>query len=225
MVQGFLRDNLEMIAITDKPDSRRFVQGILFDPVCKTMVTTDGRCMVVRPIATQDDKMEEGQENISVSIILPVDILKVIKSVKTCKDDYGQFVQIFKQDGKHFFRFWNDQLKDFQNVKFDPVEGSFPPYHKVLPDRSEQNMVIRLDFELLKRIYKSLHNANADLTSIQLEIINNQSSIVCYSDGVEWVESNDSFGIIMPMKTMDFPGGLYHELITHLQDNKAEAMK
>ena len=199
------KDFIEMItqtsfAVSDD-ETRYFMNGVFLEKKNNNfiMVATDGR-----RLSYIKKEFESVPENMESSII-PVKILGLIKKLATGE---GEFL-IAISDKTIFIKFDNNKI--YSNL----IEGQFPSYQKVIPEKQENTAVIsKAEFlsalkrvsvlveQKAKRIYIKFYEGSVDIY-IETEIGAAKETLSCEYTGPDFTLVINHDYLQDPIKVMD----------------------
>lgn len=127
----------KVITCVSLSEVRRFVSGILFDFKLDKMilVSTDGKRMSV--LTRNEKHQNEGQYIVPFQV---VDFITKIKAVSAPSFDFSEKKGYCKID-------------DYE-IRFNLLEGNFPPYEKVIPKESMVTVTFNEDFTMALKAVK-----------------------------------------------------------------------
>ena len=200
------KDFIEMIthtsfAVSDD-ETRYFMNGVFIEKKENAfiMVATDGR-----RLSFIKKEFESVPENIESSII-PVKILSLIKKLAT---EEGEFL-IAIYDKTLFIKF--DKNKIYSNL----IEGQFPNYQRVIPEKQEQVAIVS-KAELLsalnsvsvfveqksKRVLMKFYEGSVDIYTEETEKGDSKATLSCEYSGPEFTMVINYVYLQEPIKVME----------------------
>ncbi|MCL2705423.1 MAG: DNA polymerase III subunit beta [Spirochaetaceae bacterium] len=183
------KDFIEMItqtsfAVSDD-ETRYFMNGVFFEKKENNfiMVATDGRRLSL--IKKELDTIPENMEG----SIIPVKILGLIKKLSSGE---GEFL-IAISEKTFFIKFDNNKI--YSNL----IEGQFPSYQKVIPEKQEQVAIIsKEEFlsalksvsvfveEKSKRVLMKFYEGSVDIYTEETEKGDSKATLSCEYSGPEF---------------------------------------
>ena len=198
-------DLIEMISQTvfavSDDETRYFMNGVYLEQVENSlvMVATDGR-----RLSYISKELENAPPNFSGVIIPP----KVLTLVRKLASGEGPF-SIAVTDKHVFFRFDNKRLSSAL------IEGQFPNYQRVIPEKQEHEIVINKEeleealkrvsllVEKSRRIYINLSEDHLELKSEETEIGIASEEIGCTYQGPEATIALNYLYLVEPLRVID----------------------
>ncbi len=200
------KDFIEMInqtsfAVSDD-ETRYFMNGVFFEIKEGNiiMVATDGRrlSLIKKEFAVSVEKFE--------SIIIPVKILGLIKKLASGE---GEF--LFSVSEKTLFIKF-DSNKVYSNL----IEGQFPNYQRVIPEKQDQIAIVGkndllsalkrvsvLAEQKSKRVFIKISNDSMDIYTEETEIGTARETLSCEYSGTEFTLVINYMYLLEPVKVME----------------------
>ena len=200
------KDFLEMItqtsfAVSDD-ETRYFMNGVFLEKKDNSfiMVATDGRRLSF--IKKEFDSVSENIE----SSIIPVKILAIIKKLASGE---GEF-RIALSEKTFFIKF--DSNKIYSTL----IEGQFPSYQRVIPEKQEQTAVLSKENFLAalrrvsilaeqksKKVFLKFYEGSVDIYTEETEIGAAKETLACEYSGPEFILGMNYLYLQEPMKVME----------------------
>ncbi|MCL2293859.1 MAG: DNA polymerase III subunit beta [Spirochaetes bacterium] len=200
------KDFVEMVtqtsfAVSDD-ETRYFMNGVFLEKKENNlvMVATDGRRLsfVKKEFDSVPDNMETS--------IIPVKILGLIKKLATGE---GEFL-IAISDKTFFIKFDNNKI--YSNL----IEGQFPNYQRVIPEKQEQVAILsKEDFlsalkrvsvlveQKSKRIFMKFYEGAIDIYTEETEVGDAKETLPCEYSGQDFVLVINYLYLLEPIKVME----------------------
>ncbi len=200
------KDFMEMItqtsfAVSDD-ETRYFMNGVFLEKKENSfiMVATDGRRLSF--IKKEFDSVSENIEN----SIIPVKILGLIKKLASGEGEF--LIAIF--DKTFFIKFDNNKI--YSNL----IEGQFPNYQRVIPDKQEQVAILQKeDFlsalrrvsvlaeQKSKRVFMKFYEGSVDVYTEETEIGAAKETLSCEYSGPDFTLVINYVYLLEPIKVME----------------------
>ncbi|MCL2792927.1 MAG: DNA polymerase III subunit beta [Spirochaetaceae bacterium] len=200
------KDFIEMItqtsfAVSDD-ETRYFMNGVFLEKKENSfvMVATDGRRLSF--IKKELDSIPENME----SSIIPVKVLGLIKKLAAGE---GEFL-VAISDKTFFIKFDNNKI--YSNL----IEGQFPNYQRVIPEKQEQVAVISKEEFLSalrrvsvlveqksKRVLMRFYDGSADIYTEETEIGTAKETLSCEYSGPDFTMVINYVYLQEPIKVME----------------------
>ena len=200
------KDFIEMItqtsfAVSDD-ETRYFMNGVFLEKKENSfiMVATDGR-----RLSFIKKEFDSASENIESSII-PVKILGLIKKLATGE---GEFLIAFSEK-TFFIKFDNNKI--YSNL----IEGQFPNYQRVIPEKQEQIVILSKEEFLSavrrvsvlveqksKRVCMKFYEGSVDIYTEETEIGAAKETLSCEYSGPEFTLIINYVYLLEPIKVME----------------------
>ena len=166
-------------------DVRYYLNGIYLDSEAKQMVATNGHILACVPYEP---------ENGDASEIVPVELVKAARvGGAKASDAISQ-----RQGENNVTQFstikWDTKSKQYLELSMPAIDGKFPDYKRVTPDKPSGDPTITLNADLLADLQAAL--CAGKTASVSLWVTDDKSSVYVEGTGSE----TGAYGVIMPKR-------------------------